>query len=157
MPRQQPISFSAEVRQHFQFLVDSYGSTEPDYSEILVPGVRYGCPGLTIWVFLQSGDGAGTSIDVQVTLPNRDWPAKAELSDLVEAAQFAPRHRVARKAHTPEAVRATLEDTATWLRRLMPLLVDPGVDTIIRKANERPVDSAGNPKRRRPNIPWKFP
>jgi hypothetical protein len=114
-------------------------------------------PEFAIWVFLHSGDGGGTSIDVHVALPDRDWPAKAELCDLVETAGFAPRHRVAWKAHTPEAARRTLEDNATWLRRLMPLLLGPDVESLVRRANERPVDRAGNPKKRRPHIEWKFP
>jgi hypothetical protein len=157
MARQEPVSFEAEVHRHFGFLVDSYGMTGPDYSELLLPGVRYERPELRIWVFRQSGDGAGTSIDVDVVLPGRDWPAKAALRDLVEAAGFAPRHRVSWKAHTPEAARRTLDDNATWLRRLMPLLLGPDVEPLVRNANERPVDRAGNPKKRRPDTKWKFP
>jgi hypothetical protein len=79
---------------------------------------------------------------------------RAELPDLVEAAVFAPRHKVAWKAHTDEAARATLDDQALWLRRLMPLLVGrDGVD-LIRRANVHPTDRVGNPKRRPRNIKW---
>jgi len=38
----------------------------------------------------------------------------------------------------------------------MPLLLRPDVTSLVRKANERPVDRAGNPKRR-PKTTWKFP
>lgn len=156
MARREPIAFDAEVQRFFQFLVDSYGMAGPEYSELLLPGVLYERPELRVWVFLQAGDGAGTQIDVDVCLPNRDWPAKAELRDLVEAAVFAPRHRVAHKAHTPDAARKTLDENATWLRRLMPLLLGPDVEALMRKANERQVDCAGNPKKRGPDVKWKF-
>jgi hypothetical protein len=39
----------------------------------------------------------------------------------------------------------------------MPLLLGPDVEALVRKANERPVDRAGNPKKRRPDVKWKFP
>ena len=98
-------------------------------------------------------DHAGRHIDVSLR-PVGVY--RARLSDVVEAAEFAPRHKVAWKAHTDEAARATLDDQAVWLRRLMPLLVGPdGVD-LIRRANAHPTDRAGNPKRRPRNIKWVY-
>jgi hypothetical protein len=38
------------------------------------------------------------------------WGTRADLPDLVEAAAFAPRHDVARKAHPIAAARLTLDD-----------------------------------------------
>jgi hypothetical protein len=70
---------------------------------------------------------------------------------------FAPRHRVAWKAHTPAAVRHTLEQNAVWLRRLMPLLLNPDRDDLISQAGHRRVDRAGNPIPRRRGIAWKYP
>ncbi|WP_326556575.1 hypothetical protein [Micromonospora sp. NBC_01796] len=156
MARQQPIFFETEVRRRFQFLVDAYHTAEPEYSELLLPGVLYKRPDLWVWVFLESGDGAGTSISVSVDLLRRDWPAKAELPDLVEAAEFAPRHLVTRKAHTPQAVRDTLDQSAIWLRRLMPLLLSPDAEALVRRATRHPLNRAGNPKPRNPNTKWKY-
>lgn len=156
MTRQEPIVFETEVRRRFQFLVDNYGMADPKYSELLLPAVRYERPELRISVFLEAGDGAGTRVLVKICLPSRDRPGSANLPDLVEAAVFAPRHRVAWKAHTPDAARNTLDQNATWLRRLMPLLLGPDGEELVRKANERPLDRAGNPKPRRPGINWKY-
>lgn len=155
MARREPIVFDTEVRRCFQFLVDDYGMADPEYGEQLLPAVRYEGPKLWVWVFLEAGDGAGTRILVKTSLLGRDWPAGADLPDLVEAAMFAPRHRVAWKAHTPDAARSTLDQNATWLRRMMPMLLGPDAEELVRKANERPVDRKGNPKVR-PRIKWKY-
>jgi len=39
----------------------------------------------------------------------------------------------------------------------MPLLLGPEVEVLVRRANERAVDRAGNPRKRHPIILWKFP
>jgi len=57
-----------------------------------------------------------------IRIDTADGAAKADLDEVVEAAHFAPRHRVASKAHTGETLRATLDDNATWIRRLLPVL-----------------------------------
>jgi hypothetical protein len=156
MSRKEPLDFETEVRRHFQFLITSYDMTDPEYREFLLPCVHYRRPGLRIQVTLQVGDGAGTQITVGVSLPNRNWPAHADLPDLVEAAAFAPRHLVSGKAHTPDAARTTLKENTAWLERLMPLLLGPDADTLVRKANEHHVDRAGNPKKRQPGMNWKY-
>jgi hypothetical protein len=156
MSRKQPFDFKTEVQRSFQFLVATYGMSDPEYSEFLLPAVDYQRPDLQVQVVLQSRDGSGTQITVGASLPNRNWPARADLPDLVEAAVFAPRHLVPAKAHTPDAARATLEANATWLYRLMPLLLGSDADALMRKANEHQVDRAGNPKKRPPGIDWKY-
>jgi hypothetical protein len=156
--RKQPVSFRAEVAPRFQFLIDQHGFDGPEYSELLLPAVKYQRPGMLVWIFLNDDtrDGAGTSISVLISLTTADGSTKADLEDLVEAAVFAPRHRVARKAHTGAAMRDTLDDNATWVRRLMPLLHAPDVVDLFQSANRYETDRAGNPKRRRPNIRWKY-
>jgi hypothetical protein len=157
MSRKRPLDFSTEVQRSFQFLVASYDMSDPEYSEFLLPSVHYERQDLRVQVVLQSPsrDAAGTRIVVGVSLPNRDWPARADLPDLVEAASFAPRHLVPGKAHTPDAARTTLEANATWLDRLMPLL-GSDADALITMATEHHVDRAGNPKRRQPGADWKY-
>ena len=154
--KQPPLDFRAEVQRCFRFLVVTYEMSNPEYSEVLLPAVHYHHANLLVQVVLQSGDGAGTQIAVGVSLPNRNWPASADLPDLVEAAAFAPRHLVLGKAHTPDAARTTLETNAIWLDRLMPLLLTSDADALVRKANEHQLDRAGNPKRRQPGIDWKY-
>lgn len=156
MVKRQPIVFEEEVGHRFRFLVDRFGMTGPEYDAVLLPTVVYRGAQLNISAFLEQGDGAGTRIEVHASLLHRDWPSSAELSALVEAAAFAPRHRVAWKAHTPDAARATLDDNAVWLRRLTPLLLGPDPDTLVRTANEHKVDRAGNPLKRPRNIKWKY-
>jgi hypothetical protein len=63
---------------------------------------------------------------------------------------------VPRQSYGAEAVRHTLDQNAMWLRRLMPLLLGPDREELVRKANEHPLDRAGNPKRRPPGITWKY-
>jgi hypothetical protein len=53
-------------------------------------------------------------------------------------------------------MRDTLDDNATWLRRLMPLLHAPDVVDLFQSANRHETDRAGNPKRRPPSIRWKY-
>ena len=117
--------------------------------------VRYVTSELVVAIYLghEPRDHAGQRIDVSLR-PVGAY--EAELPDLVEAAGFAPRHKVAWKGHTHEAALVTLDDQALWLRRLMPLLVGPdGVD-LIRRSNAHPTDRAGNPKRRPRNIKWVY-
>jgi hypothetical protein len=156
VPKTEPYDFASEVRRHFQFLVDEYDMAGPEYSELLLPAVYYERPELRIGVFLEHGDGA-TRLLVNIDLPEADWRASADLPDLVEAAVFAPRHQVPGRVHTSEILHDTLDQNATWLRRLLPLLLGPDGEALLRKANERPVDRAGNPKRRPPGIRWKYP
>jgi hypothetical protein len=149
-------SFEAEVARCFAFLVDSYDMDGPSYSERLLPGVSYDRPELSISIYLDSGDGAGVGISVSISLPVEREPGFANLADLVEAARFAPRHLVAGKAHTWAALCRTLADNALWVGRLMPLLLGPGAIDLISASKAQPLDRAGNPKRRPPNIKWKY-
>lgn len=117
--------------------------------------VRYVTPELVVTIHFghEPRDHAGQRIDVYLT-PVGVY--RGELADLVEAARFAPRHKVAWKAHTREAALVTLDNQALWLRRLMPLLVGPdGVD-LVRRANAHSTDRAGNPKRRPRDIKWVY-
>jgi hypothetical protein len=143
--------FLTEVDRRFAFL-ESYGLAGPE-SVANSALVRYTTSELIVSIYHghDPHDHAGRRIDVSVRPMN---VYRAELPDLVEAAAFAPRHKVAWKAHTDEAARATLADQALWLRRLMPLLVGPDGIDLIRRANAHPTDRAGNPKRRPPNIKW---
>jgi hypothetical protein len=144
--------FLSEVGRRFAFLVENYGMAGPD-GGVRSSLVLYVTSELVVAIYYghDPHDHAGQRIDVSIGPVN---VYRAELPDLVEAAVFAPRHKVAWKAHTAEAARATLDDQAVWLRRLMPLLVGPdGVD-LIRGANAHPTDRAGNPKRRPRNIKW---
>jgi hypothetical protein len=154
----QPASFPKEVMERFQFLVDDHGLMGPDYSELLLPSVSYGGTGLRIGIYFQSNsrDGAGRTISVSISLDTERGAVHADLAELVEALTFAPRHRVAWKAHNADAMRSTLDDTATWLRRLLPILQTPDVLDTVRNFDRHPTDKAGNPKRRRPDIKWKY-
>jgi hypothetical protein len=156
--RKPTVSFRAEVELRFQFLVDQYGLDGPEYSELLLQSVLYSGSGWRTWVFLHDDarDGAGTTISVMVSVDNDEGNVKADLSDLVEAAVLAPRHRVASKAHSGDAVRATLDDHAMWLRRLWPLLQEPDAFEMVRSAGRTATDRAGNPKRRPKNIKWRY-
>ena len=155
--RKVPVSFHAEVTQRFQFLVD-HGFDGPEYSDDLLPGARYGGAGLTIWIIFNDDthDSAGRQISVSIRLDTTAGFAKADLDEVVEAAVFAPRHRVARKAHSGDALRATLDDNAMWIRRLLPILRGPGALETIRKATQWETDRRGNPKRRPKNINWRY-
>ncbi|MDI6104064.1 hypothetical protein QLQ12_36285 [Actinoplanes sp. NEAU-A12] len=156
--RKQGVSFRAEVTQRFQFLVDEYGLDGPDYSEVLLPSATYSGAGLAISIFLQDDtrDGAGRRISVRVQLDTDEGPVQADLDELVEAAVFAPRHTVGSKAHTGEAVRATLDDNAQWIRRLWPILRGPEALDTLRTATRFETDKGGNPKRRAKGIKWKY-
>ncbi|SRR6266498_570111 len=153
-----PVSFRTEVTQAFQFLVDQRGLDGPSYSELLLPAVRYRGAGLTISIYFHDDtrDGAGKRISVSISLETANGSAKAELDELVEAAVFAPRHRVDWKAHTADAMRSTLDDDAKWVRRPMPILQAPDALDTIRNANRHETDKAGNTKRRPRNIKWKY-
>jgi hypothetical protein len=144
--------FLSEVDRRFAFLVESYGFAAPD-GDASSALVRYVTSELIVSIYYghDPHDHAGRRIDVSVSPVN---VYRAELPDLVEAAVFAPRHKVGWKAHTDEAAQATLDDQALWLRRLMPLLVGPDGPDLIRRANACPTDRAGNPKRRPHNIKW---
>jgi hypothetical protein len=140
-----------EIGRRFAFLVDDYGMVGPETGSSSL--VRYVTPELDVVIYYGNDrhDRAGRRIDVSIAPVN---VYRAGLPDLVEAAVFAPRHRVAWKAHTKGAIQATLDDQAMWLRRLMPMLVGPdGVD-LVRRANANSTDRAGNPKRRRRSIKW---
>jgi hypothetical protein len=93
---------------------------------------------------------------VSVCCDTADGTATADLDEVVEAAVFAPRHRVAWKAHTGDAMRATLEDNAKWIRRLLTLLRESGATDMIRRAAVQEKDGKGNPKKRPRNVKWKF-
>jgi hypothetical protein len=55
---------------------------------------------------------------------------------------FAPRHHVAWKAHNAAAMRTTLDDNATWLRRLLPILDgSDALDTIRATRNPKTTPS----------------
>jgi hypothetical protein len=157
--RKPSVSFRAEVTSHFQFLADQHHLDGPDYSDLLLPTVRYRGTGLIIAIHLQADthDGAGKRISVSIRLDTPDGStATAELGDLVEAAAFAPRHRVASKAHTGDALRDTLRDNANWVSRLLPILYGPGSLDTIRAATRHETGKGGNPKRRPQNIKWKY-
>ncbi|MEV4513597.1 hypothetical protein AB0K00_32095 [Dactylosporangium sp. NPDC049525] len=146
--------FLGEVGRRFAFLVETYGMAGPE-GDANSSLVQYVTTELVVAIHYghDPHDHAGQRIDVSVSPVN---VYRAELPDLVEAAVFAPRHKVAWKAHTDDAARATLDEQALWLRRLMPLLVESdGVD-LIRRANARPTDRAGNPQRRSRNIKWTY-
>jgi hypothetical protein len=138
--------------------VDEHGLDGPDYSEQLLPTVMYAGAGLHIFVSLHhdSRDSAGRTISVSISLTTELGSVTADLADVVEATAFAPRHRVAWKAHTVDAMRSTLDDNAVWIRRLMPILHPPGTLDTITNATRHPTDRAGNPKRRRQDIRWKY-
>ncbi|MBE1491311.1 hypothetical protein [Plantactinospora soyae] len=154
--RQKPVVFETEVRQCFQFLVDDYGMPEPTYTEDLFPVVWYERPDLLVSVSWEQvpRDSAGIVVSADLLIPDRH--CRADLPDLVEAAVFAPRHKVPWESYGAEVVRRTLEHNAMWLRRLMPLLLGPDREELVRKANDRPLDRAGNPKRRPPGIHWRY-
>jgi hypothetical protein len=156
--RKQPVSFQTEVVRRFQFLVDHHGLDGPEFSEQLVTAVWYRDPGLQIGIFLQndSRDGAGTTIATSISLNTGYGLASANLDQLVEAVAFAPRHRVAWKAHTADAMRNTLDDNAIWVRRLMPILRGPDALERMRNATQHVTDKAGNPKKRRSDIRWRY-
>lgn len=153
-----PVSFRAEVEQRFCFLVDQYGFDEPEYSDNLLQMVSYHDEGSRISILLSDDtrDSAGKLISVSLRLHTAQGEAKAELAELVEAVAFAPRHRVARKAHTGDAMRATLDDNAVWLRRVSGILKGPDALDAMRKATSQERDSKGNPKRRPEKIRWKY-
>jgi hypothetical protein len=149
------LDFASEVGRRFAFLVDAHGMRGPESRSGLSSTVRYEHADMSVRVHMlaDSHDGAGHRISVAIA-PVDMYPA--ELPDLVEAALFAPRHKVAWKAHTIEAARATLDANALWLVRLMPLLVRPEGRELVRRANEHPTDRAGNPKRRPSNTHWVY-
>ena len=155
--RKPTVSFRAEVTQRFSFLVDQYGLDGPIGS--ILSTVVYSGAGLTISVHFKSDthDSAGKRISVVVRLDTGNANVRADLDDLVESAAFAPRHRVAWKAHTGDAVRATLDDNAMWVRRLWPILRERDALDLFRDANRFEFDKGGNPKRRSKNIKWKYP
>jgi hypothetical protein len=157
--RKPKVSFHAEVTQRFQFLVDQHGLDGPIGSDWLLPSVAYSGAGLSIWVYFHhdTHDSAGRRISVAVHLDTGNARVKADLDDLVESAVFAPCHRVASKAHTGDALRATLDDNAMWIRRLWPILRQPEAIELFRDANRFELDKGGNPKRRPKNIRWKYP
>jgi len=70
-------------------------------------------------------------------------------SGLVEAARFAPADHVAWKAHTVAAMQRTLDDNATWLSTLMPVLLAPHALDLARDLTQRPFS-------RPPGIKWKY-
>ena len=149
MERIEPARFAAEVSQRFDFLIDRYDMDGPESNDLLLPGVFYRCPGLLIAVFLdQSRDQPGRRIEVKVSLPAASV-YRTGLPGLVEAAGFAPAHHVAWKGHTVAAMQRTLDDNATWLSRLMPVLLGPLALDLARDLTRRP-------KRRPPGIKWKY-
>ena len=154
----QPASFPKEVMERFQFLVDDHGLEGPDYSELLLPSVSYGGTGLRIGTYFHddSRESAGRTISVSISLDTERGAVHADLAELVGAVTFALRHRVAWKAHTADAMRSTLDDNATWVRRLLPILQAPDALDTVRNSARHPTDKAGNPKRRRPDIKWKY-
>jgi hypothetical protein len=156
MGRRRSISLESEVGQRFQFLVDVYGMEGPAYTERLLPAVHYRRPELFVSVVLDQGDGAGRRILASVSLKTECGFLTANVPDLVEAAAFAPRHRVGWKAHNAAAMLHSLDDNAIWLKRLVSALFGPQSLDLVRKANERPKDMAGNPKRRPPSIKWEY-
>jgi hypothetical protein len=119
------VTFAAEVGQRFQFLVHLYGMEGPEGRDLLLRSVFYRRPGLSVAVFLDHGrDTPGRRILVSVSLEAAHI-YRAALPGLVEAAGFAPAHRVGWKAHTVAAMQRTLDDNAIWLGRLMPVLLGP--------------------------------
>jgi hypothetical protein len=149
MERIELTRFVAEVGQRFQFLVDLYGMEGPEGSERLLPAVHYRRPELFVGVYLDSGrDMPGRRIEVSVSMEAARM-YRAPLPGLVEAAGVAPAHLVGWKAHTVAAMQRSLDDNATWLSRLMPVLVGPYVLDLAGKA-------AGRPRRRPRNAKWKY-
>lgn len=146
--------FASEVGRRFAFLVQTYGMAGPE-SAAGSPMVRYGKPELAVAIYYSHDphDHAGQRIDLSV---NPVDMYRADLPDLVEAAVFAPRHKVAWKAHTIEAAQATLDNQALWLQRLMPWLLGPDGNDLVRRANEQPTDRSGNPKRRPRDVTWVY-
>jgi hypothetical protein len=149
MERIELAGFAAEVGPRFEFLVGSYGMEGPESSDLLLASVFYRRPELLVAVFLdQSRDHPGRRIEVSVSLAAVQL-SRAGLPGLVEAAGFAPAHHVAWKAHTVAVAQHTLDNNATWLRRLMPLLLEPEALDLARKRTRRP-------GRRPRNITWKY-
>ena len=104
-----------EVDRRFAFLVQNYGMAGPEGgagSSL----VRYVTSELSVAISYgrDSRDHTGQRIDVSVSPVN---VYRAELPDLVEAAVFASRHKVAWKAHSAEAARATLGSMARAFAR----------------------------------------
>jgi hypothetical protein len=156
MGRRQGLDFLVEARQRFRFLVTDFGMVQRDWSGSEITGLQslfYQKPGLMFGVHHEIGDGAAR-ISVSISEPDR--PA-VDLSDVVEAAHFAPRYKVIGKAHSVEAILASLDDQSLWLRRLMPLLTGDGAAQLLETARAHPVDRAGNPRRRASNIVWRYP
>nr|WP_221383347.1 hypothetical protein [Actinoplanes polyasparticus] len=140
-------------------MIDQYGLDGPIGSDRLESSVVYSGAGLRVFVHFNDDthDSAGKRISVAVHLDTGKAKVWADLDDLVESAVFAPRHRVASKAHTGDALRATLDDNALWIRRLWPILREPEAIELFRDANRFESDKGGNPKRRPKNIKWKYP
>jgi hypothetical protein len=149
MERIELAGFGTEVGQRFQFLVDLHGMEGPECSDHLLPSVFYRRPGLSVSTFLNQGDGAGRRITISVSVKMGQGSVRAELPALVGAAGFAPGHLVGWKAHNVAAMQRSLNSNAIWLRRLMPEFLGPDGLDLARKAVERP-------KRRQPNVKWKY-
>jgi hypothetical protein len=149
MERIEPARFAAEVSQRFEFLIDWYDMDGPESSNLVLPSVFYRRPELLIAVFLdESRDQPGRRIEVLVSLTAASI-YRTGLPGLVEAAQFAPAHHVAWKAHTMAAMQHTLDNNATWLSRLMPVLLGPQTHDLASNLTRRQ-------KRRPPGIRWKY-
>ncbi len=142
--------FMTEIGERFGFLAGQYGMDGPSGSDSLLPVVRYGQPGMDVSVALDQGDGAGRRVRTSVGVHTGHGRIRAELPALVRAAVFAPAHHVAWKARTLGALRASLDDHATWLSRLMPELSGPGRDDLIRSAARPPGRSPAASR-------WKYP
>ena len=149
MERFESARFATEVSQRFEFLIDRYDMDAPESNDLVLPGVFYRCPGLLIAVFLnESRDQPGRRIEVKVSLTAASL-YRAGLPGLVEAAQFAPAHHVAWKAHTVAAMQHALDDNASWLSRLTPVLLGQEALELARNLPARP-------KRRSTRIKWKY-
>jgi hypothetical protein len=140
-----PVSFFDEVTERFQFLVTDYGFSGPELTELLLQCATYHSDALEVSTYL-SYEGASATISVSITLRSVPGRNHADLDHLVEAAGLAPFHLVRGQAHSGDAMRRTLDDNALWIRRLLPVLDDPGAADLL----------ATPLKRRAQNVKWRY-
>jgi hypothetical protein len=131
--------FFEQVRQQLDFLLRQHDFTGPEQQEIspvsgmLFPSVTYHSPSLTVRTYLDLAYGSDPSyVGTRLVGEVDGKPVTVDLSEVYVAAGLGPVQRVGSSARTVQAMTKSVASHGPALRRVLPLLLGPHGDSLLR-------------------------
>jgi hypothetical protein len=127
-------SFMGEAERIFGFLASEFGLAGPERRDVVLPVVTFTGPGVRYRIMLEPDDKVAF---VQVVVDEEDGTLVASLSELVLAAKLGTRQQIRAGAHNLNNLQKALENQASFVRRIHPLMNTGTTIELMQKANAR--------------------